>query len=32
MEIALTSHLEIAIVIGRAPALIPSSWPFDSPA
>jgi len=32
MEIALTSHLEIAIVIGRAPALIPSTWPFDSPA
>ncbi len=31
-EIALTSHLEIAIVIGRAPALIPSTWPFDSPA
>ena len=31
-EIALTSHLEIAIVIGRAPALIPATWPFDSPA
>lgn len=31
-EIALSSHLEIAIVIGRAPDLIPSTWPFDSPA
>lgn len=29
-EIALKSHLEIAIVIGRAPDLIPSTWPFDS--
>ena len=30
-EIPLTSLLEIAIVIGRPPALIPSSWAFSTP-
>jgi hypothetical protein len=31
-EIELTSHLEIAIVIGTAPSTIPDSYPFIEPA
>ena len=31
-EIELTSHLEIAIVIGTAPRAIPDSYPFTDPA
>jgi hypothetical protein len=30
-EIKLKSHLEIAIVIGKAPSLIPDSWTFMDP-
>lgn len=30
-EIPLASHVQIAIVIGQPPTLIPSTYPFDSP-
>jgi hypothetical protein len=30
--IALKSHIEIAIVIGQPPDLIPATWIFDSPS
>ncbi|MDQ2934892.1 MAG: hypothetical protein M3R49_07895 [Chloroflexota bacterium] len=30
-DIKLTTHLEVAIVIGKAPALIPDTWSFTDP-